>query len=220
MTADARPQVRVVIVDDHQMFADSLARLLGDDPEIAVMATASSVADGLAAVERHDPDVVLLDHHLPDGTGLDAIAAIGAERPWVRMVMLTGALDDEVLVAAIDAGCSGFLTKDHAAEEVIRAVRAAAAGEVLVPPALLARLLPRRAPQARRVGDDLTPREMEVLQRLVAGAATKAIAADLHLSVNTVRNHVQQVLVKLGAHSKLEAVATAVREGVVRRPGL
>lgn len=216
---DPRPQVRVLLVDDHQMFADSLTRLLEDDPEIRVVATAGTVAEGVAAARRCQPEVVLLDQHLPDGTGLAAAAALRAEVPEVRIVMLTGELDDRVLVDAIEAGCSGFLTKAHAAHEVVAAVRAAAAGQVLVPPELLARLLPRIDGSRRGLGDDLSAREREVLVLLVRGTATKAIAAELHLSVNTVRNHIQQVLGKLGAHSKLEAVAIALREGVVARPG-
>jgi len=123
-----------------------------------------------------------------------------------------------VLLGAIDAGCSGFLTKDRAAGEVARAVRAAASGEALISPAQLARLLPRLSSKKTEVGTDLTRRELELLTHLARGSSNKAIAADLHLSLNTVRNYVQSVLTKLDAHSKLEAVATAVREGIIDYP--
>lgn len=210
--------IRVVVIDDHRMFAESLARLLSDEPDIEVVATEGDGMTGLRAVERHDPRVVLLDNQLPGQAGVEVAREIRAVRPDTMVVMLTGAVDDRVLLAAIDAGCSGFLTKDHASSAVAEAVRAAAQGEVLIPPALLARLLPQLNRAHRGVGSDLSARELEVLELLATGASNKAIAAELSLSVNTVRNHVQQVLVKLDAHSKLEAVATAVREGIVRYP--
>jgi DNA-binding NarL/FixJ family response regulator len=138
--------------------------------------------------------------------------------PSSMVVMLTGAEDDRVLLGAIDAGCSGFLTKDRAASEVARAVRAAASGEALISPAQLARLLPRLSSKRTEVGTDLTRRELELLIHLARGSSNKTIAAELHLSLNTVRNYVQSVLTKLGAHSKLEAVSTAVREGIIDYP--
>jgi DNA-binding NarL/FixJ family response regulator len=210
--------VRVIIIDDHRMFAESLARLLSDEPDIDVVATEGDGTAGLAAVERYAPRVVLLDNQLPGRAGVEVARDIRASRPDTMVVMLTGALDDRVLVAAIDAGCSGFLTKGHASAAVADAVRSAAQGDVLIPPELLARLLPQLNRAHRGLGSDLSPRELEILELLATGASNKAIAADLSLSVNTVRNHVQQILVKLDAHSKLEAVATAVREGIVRYP--
>ena len=121
-------------------------------------------------------------------------------------------------MGAIDAGCSGFLTKDRAAAEVAEAVRATAAGEALISPSLLARLLPKLNRTPRAIGADLTDRELEILSLLARGWNNKLIAGELYLSVNTVRNYVQSVLTKLGAHSKLEAVSTAVREGIVSFP--
>lgn len=208
----------VVIVDDHRMFAESLGRLLGLEPDIEVAATIAEAAGVAAAIERHRPQVVLLDNGLPDASGTEVARQIKEQAPTTMVVMITGSGDDRVLLAAIDAGCSGFLTKDRAAGEVAQAVRHAAAGEVVIPPVLLARLLPQMNRAHRGVGADLSPRELEVLELLATGAANKAIAQQLFLSVNTVRNHVQQILQKLDAHSKLEAVATAVREGIISYP--
>ena len=207
--------IRVVLVDDHRLFADGLARLLGDESDIDVVAVVEEACGVLDTVARVDPHVVLLDHHLPGGDGIEIARAVKTLRPDIAVVMLTGTAEDRVLVAAIDAGCSGFLTKDRRPSEVADAVRAAAAGEVVMQPALLARLLPQLHRSHRAVGSDLTRRELEVLQLLVSGAANKEIATALHLSVNTIRNHVQAILTKLGAHSKLEAVATAVSLGIV-----
>ena len=189
--SDGEP-IRVVIIDDHRMFAESLGRLLSDQSDIEVVATVGDGDAGLEAVRRHQPRVVLLDNVLPGRTGVEGAADIREALPDTMVVMLTGAVDDRVLLGAIDVGCSGVLTKDHAAAQLNRAHRG--------------------------LGSDLSNRELEVLDLLATGAANKEIATSLSLSVNTVRNHVQQVLVKLGAHSKLEAVATAVREGIIRYP--
>ncbi|HZJ04925.1 MAG TPA: response regulator transcription factor, partial [Nocardioidaceae bacterium] len=134
------------------------------------------------------------------------------------IVMLTGDADDQVLLSAIEAGCSGFFTKDRASNEVADAVRGAAAGEALISSEQLIRLLPRLNRSYQPPGADLTERELEVLNLLANGTTNKVIAAELFLSVNTIRNHVQSILTKLDAHSKLEAVATAVRQGVIVYP--
>lgn len=217
---DDAPQatVGVLIVDDHRMFAESLARLLSDEPGIEVLGVAATGADAVSLVSRLRPRVVLMDYQLPDRDGVAVTAELRRENPGVMVVMLTGSTDDRVLLSAIDAGCSGFLTKDRAAAEVADAVRAAAVGEALISPALLARLLPKLNRTHRTIGEDLSDREREILVFLARGWSNKAIAADLFLSVNTIRNHVQSILTKLGCHSKLEAVATAVREGIVDYP--
>jgi DNA-binding NarL/FixJ family response regulator len=217
MSGDDRP-VSVLIIDDHRMFAESLARLLADDKGIAVVGTAASGAEGIELAAHLLPNVVLVDYQLPDTDGVAIAAAIKRGNPASMVVMLTASTDDRVLLAAIDAACSGFLTKDQAAGEVAEAVRAAAAGEALISPALLARLLPKINRIQPRLGSDLTEREREILELLARGWTNKVIAAELHLSVNTIRNYVQYVLTKLGAHSKLEAVSTAVREGIIDYP--
>ena len=210
--------VGVLIVDDHRMFSESLARLLADEEGIAVLGVAATGADAVEMVNRLHPKVVLMDYQLPDQDGVSVTTAIRRENPSVMVVMLTGSTEDRVLLAAIDAGCSGFLTKDRAAAEVVHAVRAAAVGEALISPALLTRLLPKLNRTQRTLGEDLSDREREVLGFLARGMTNKVIAAELFLSVNTIRNHVQSVLAKLGAHSKLEAVSTAVREGIIGYP--
>ncbi len=216
--AEAPAVVRVLIVDDHLMFAESLGRLLEDEQPIHIVGAAATGAEALELCRELDPDVVLVDFQLPDMSGVEVATQVKQRSPKTMVVMLTASTDDRVLLAAIDAGCSGFLTKDRTAAEVAEAVRAAAAGEALISPAQLARLLPKLSRTHRAVGADLTDRERELLQHLAGGKTNKAIAADLHLSVNTVRNYVQSVLTKLNAHSKLEAVSTAVREGIIDYP--
>jgi DNA-binding NarL/FixJ family response regulator len=210
--------IRVLLVDDHQMFAESLARLLLDEGDIDVLGVATSGAAALSMAASLAPRVVLVDYQIPDQNGVSIAAELKRRDPETMVVMLTGSTDDRVLVAAIDAGCSGFLTKDRAAGEVAETVRVAAAGEAVISPALLARLLPRLNRTHRTLGSDLTDREIEILTLLAAGTPNKTIAGQLHLSLNTVRNYIQSILTKLNAHSKLEAVSTAVREGIVDYP--
>ncbi len=211
-------EVRVVIVDDHQMFAESLRHLLSSDAELEVAGIAASGAAGLELVRQTQPDVALVDYRLPDQDGVALTGAIHEHLPDVHVVILTGLSDERVLLAAIEAGVSGFLTKDRAADDVIEAVKAAAAGEALIPPATLGRLLPHLSRSDDGIGADLTARERQLLERVAEGGTNKAIARELHLSVNTVRNYMQALLTKLGAHSKLEAVAIATRAGLLAPP--
>jgi DNA-binding NarL/FixJ family response regulator len=211
--------VTVLIIDDERMFAESLARLLADESDISVVGVASSGAEGIKIAEALQPRVVLVDYQLPDRDGVAVMVDLKLQDPETKVVMITGSGDDRVLLAAIEAGCSGFLTKTRAASEVATAVRAAAGGEALISPELLSRLLPRLNRSHRNLGDDLTDREIAVLRLLTMGLTNRAVATELHLSVNTIRNYVQSILNKLGAHSKLEAVSTAVRQGIVEYPG-
>jgi DNA-binding NarL/FixJ family response regulator len=207
-------RIAVLVVEDHTMVAQGLLALLDGEDGIEAVGHASTLATAYDAVRELEPDVVLMDFRLPDGDGVSAARRIRDEHEDVQVVMLTGAGDDSVLAAAVDAGCAGFVTKDGRVDEVVRAIRAAAAGEVSIPSerlgALLANLSRRRHPPS-----GLSTRELEVLQLLATGASTSEIVDLLVLSPHTVRNHVRNILAKLGAHSKLEAVAIAAREGIV-----
>jgi len=209
------PVVRVLIVDDHQMFASSLAHALKAEPGVLVTGQAASLSEARALVVSSAPDVVLLDHRLPDGDGVGALSDLRELRPSARVLVLTAAASDRVLVAAMEAGAAGFISKTQQLEDVIEGVRAAAQGESVVSPKLLARLLPRLQRQGRVPGADLTDREREILDLLADGLSNADIAAQLTLSVHTVRNHVANMSAKLGAHSKLEVLAIAVRDGLV-----
>lgn len=210
--------IRVLVVDDHQLLTQALFAALDGEDGIEVVGAAGSVEEGCSLAASRLPDVVLMDHRLPDGNGVEAARAIRAERPDTKVVMLTATTDDEVLVAAIEAGCSGYITKHRSVAELVAAVRSAHAGEVLISPAMLARLLPKLRPQPRGVAE-LSVREREVLTLVAEAMTTPDIAKALYLSQHTVRNHIQNILNKLGAHSKLEAVATAIRTGLIRYPG-
>jgi DNA-binding NarL/FixJ family response regulator len=198
------------------MVVQALSRTLSAQPDFDMVGNATTVEDAVAAARKHQPDVILMDYELPDGTGVEAAERIRSESPDIKVVMVTSHTDDAVLVRAIEAGCSGYITKHEVVEEIVSAVRAAHAGEALISPDMLARLLPKLRPKPRTTGGDLTAREIEVLKLLAEGLSNQAIADRLVISLHTVRHHVQSVISKLNAHSKLEAVATAAREGLIR----
>ena len=210
--------IRVVIVEDHVMVAEGIVALLESAPDIEVVGVAGTVEDGFRFVDSRQPHVALIDYRLPDGDGIELTRAIKARWADVQVVMVTGEEGPGLLNQAIDVGCSGFIGKGRDITMVIDAIRAAAQGEAVIPPDLLARLLPRLRGAETQFGADLTAREREVLQALALGRTTKQIADELFISVVTVRNHVQNVLSKLDAHSKLEAVTIALREGLVEAP--
>jgi DNA-binding NarL/FixJ family response regulator len=208
-------KIRVVIVDDHMMVAEGLARIVSAESDFELVGLASTVAQALALVELESPDVVLMDYHLPDGDGAEATEKILAKLPETKVVMLSGVGSNELLARAIESGCSGLLGKDRPGEDVVAAIRSASRGESVMRLDDLAGLLGRLRNTQQASAQFLSARELEVLRLLAKGHSTEAIAKELYLSIHTVRNHVSNILSKLGAHSKLEAVALAARDGIV-----
>lgn len=210
---------RLLIVDDHSMFADSLSMALSTESDMTVVGTAPTLARARAMIVSEAPDVVLLDHRLPDGLGVDSIHELKELRPSAKIVVLTAVAEDAMLVTATEAGCAGFILKTSPLDELVAAVRTAAAGEIMVSSELLARLLNRLHHRDDEPAHDLTGREREILALIAEGLTNGAIAKRLFISVNTVRNHVQNILAKLDAHSKLEALSIAIRDGLIDPPG-
>jgi len=213
--AQASQVTRVLVVDDHEILAASLRSVLDAEPDLQCVGTAGSLERARALVPRTAPDVLLLDHRLPDGDGVSAIGELRALRPRLQVVVLTASTADSVLVSAVEAGAAGFISKTGSLDELTSAVRAAAAGESVISPDLLVRLLPRLRRNGRPGHQELTPREVEVLHLLAEGLSNAAIAQRLVVSVYTVRNHVANISTKLGAHSKLEILSVAVRDGLL-----
>jgi DNA-binding NarL/FixJ family response regulator len=214
--------IRVLLVDDHQLLTDALAGLLRRESDIAVMGIAANVREAKAAASS-EMDVVLMDYRLPDGTGADATRAIKARWPSTKVIMLSAITDDETVLDSIRAGVDGYLTKDRASEDVVKAVRAAHAGDILLPRALVFEIaqrvaLSRRDVSSRKTLELLTPRELQVLNALAEGLSTGEICDRLIIAPNTLRTHVQNIMTKMRVHSKLEAVAFAIRHKLVDIP--
>ena len=202
----------VMIIDDHQVFAELLGEVLVSRG-LDLIGIHSSLADGMAAIADRAPDLVILDHRLPGDTGASSIRALKRRSPSTRVLMLTAADERAVLLEAMNAGCDGFVTKRQDIGEVMAAVAAVLRGDTPISPDMAGALIGRRPGP---LGGDLTPRESDVLQLIGAGRSNQQAADELGISVNTVRNHVQHILAKLGAHSQLEAVAIASRMGLLR----
>lgn len=208
--------IRVLIVDDHAMVAEGLRDALEAHEDMEVVGGAGTAARAEELAGELQPDVVVMDYRLPDGDGAATAKRIRAGKGGPAVVMVTASDHDSVVAAAVEAGCSGYVTKDRAVREVVAAVRTAARGGLTFPVEALARLVP--GADERGMSNALSPRELEVLQLVAAGRSTDDIAAELVLSPHTVRNHIQRTLRKLGAHSKMEAVSTAVQHGIIDYP--
>jgi DNA-binding NarL/FixJ family response regulator len=211
-TVTPRSAPTVLLVDDHQIFGELLGEALAANG-MKIVGLCGTLAEALDAVAATLPDVVVLDHNLPAGSGAGGVAAMKRRAPRTRVLMLTATEQRSVLQEAMDAGCDGFVTKRHSVATVIAAVEAVLRGETPISPDVAGGLIGRRS---LSVGGDLTRREADILQLIGAGLSNHDIAEELRISVNTVRNHVQRVLTKLDAHSKLEAVAIAARNGLLR----
>src|SRR5690242_160037 len=179
-----------------------------------VVGNVGTVAEIADAAAQLDPDVVLLDFRLPDGTGPDAAAAIRTIRPAAKMIFLTREDTDAARFAAVQSGASAFVHKSKAAAEVVATIRDVARGKVLITPRTIATLLAKRRDIEAQL-DRLTPREKEVLRLMAAGHSSRAIAQQLHISYTTVRTHIRGLGMKLAVHSKLEAIVKARELGLV-----
>lgn len=208
--------VRTLIVEDHPMVAEGFARLLSDQDDIEVVGIASSVEDGFRRARADRPDVVVLDQTLPGGRGTDLAVRILEVVPDLAVVIVSGLAEEALVADVVDAGCAGLVSKVKAGSELVRAVRAAAGGETFLSAEAVRHLGARRS--GRYPGSDLSPREIEVLQCLADGLSNQAIGQRLFLSPNTVGNHLQRIMLKLDAHSKLEALVVALRYGLVDPP--
>lgn len=213
---DSGDVVRVVVVDDHVLYRRGLEMVLGTEEDLRIVGEAANGVDAVEEVERTRPDVVLMDIRMPGGDGIEACRQIRERGLAARVVMITTSEDEEDLVAALRAGAKGYLLKDAPAEQIINGIRAVHAGESLLSPALTSTLLAEftalvGGQQERDPGASLTEREREVLGVLGEGLTNKEIAARLFISENTVKNHVHNLLEKLGLHSRTEAALFAVR---------
>lgn len=211
---DGDEPTRVLIVEDHRVVAEGLAALINDQADMKVVGNVGSVAESAEAASQLDPEIVLLDFRLPDGTAPDAAAAIRSIQPTAKMIFLTREDSDAARFAAVQSGASAFIHKSRAAAEVVAAIRDVARGKMLITPRTIATLLNKRRDFDAQL-ERLTPREREVLRLMAGGHSSRAIAAELGISYTTVRTHIRSLGSKLAVHSKLEAIIRARELGLI-----
>jgi DNA-binding NarL/FixJ family response regulator len=212
--------VRVLLASGHALFCQAVGAALRAEPDFDVLGEALDGLEAVGVAARTEPDVAVLDVDLPTCGIVQATALIRERVPGCRVMVLADAEDEELLVDVVDAGASGYMIKGTPLTELMEALRALDHGEAAIPVRMLGGLLDRLTWKRRQDGGPpllsrLTPREREVLALLVEGGDNGSIARALVISPQTARTHIQNVMVKLGAHSRLEAVALALREGIL-----
>ncbi len=219
---DGGPVTRVLVVEDERALASALEVAIDVQSDLDCVGTAASIADALPLVATRHPDVVLMDIHLPGTSGIEGTRQIKVARPQTRVVILTGDASPDLFTAAAEAGAAGFLSKETAFPDILDAIRAPADERMLVEPPTLHSLLTgverRQPPRDQENWAGLTVRELEVLNLMGHGLDPATIARRLVVSVHTARGHVKNVMMKLGAHSQLEAVVIATRTGLLAPP--
>jgi len=204
--------IRILIADDHPVVREGLAGMLAGQSDFEVIGMVEDGNTAVALYHKLSPDVTLMDLQMPDLDGVGAIEAIKVDNPSANILVLTTYDSDIDILRAIEAGATGYLLKDTPREELFRAIRAAAAGESILAPAVAARLMTRmRAPAE----ENLSAREIEVLQLVAKGKSNKEVAKALHISTATVKTHLIHIYNKLGVDDRTAAVTTAIEKGII-----
>jgi DNA-binding NarL/FixJ family response regulator len=207
--------IRVVIADDHNVVRKGIRELLSDEDDITVVGEARNGHEAVDLALALTPDVVVMDIAMPELSGVEATRRIRAAAPGVRVLVLTAYADDPYIYSLLDAGATGYILKTAESREIVRAVRATAAGQSALDPAVAPRLI-ARITQPSSKGDTLTERELDVLRLAARGLTNKQIGADLQISDRTVQNHLANIYAKLGVASRTEAVTAALQRGLIK----
>jgi len=204
--------MRILLVEDHLLFQESLGRLLDSQPDMTVVGGAASVQEALIKARKFKPDIILMDFTLPDGTGVDAAGMILSEQPAIKIVFLTIHEEDENLFAAIRQGAQGYLPKNLTSSLLLEYLRGLERGEMAIQPKYSTRIikefsqLPPREDLTSEAASKLTRRQLEILRELKSGATNRQIAVRLVISEQTVKNHVSRILAKLNVRSRHELI--------------
>lgn len=206
--------IRILVVDDHPLFRQGVINSIYDEPGLSVVGEADTCAGAIEKARDKLPEVVLLDLKLPDGSGLDVVAALQTECPYSKVVVLTAVEDEDALLEALKLGARGYLVKGISASELVRVVRAVAAGETYVSPSMAGRLLREMSsphqgrPHPAGMGD-LTAREKAILELVANGLTNREIAEHLYLSEKTVKHYMTNILQKLQVRNRVQAALLA-----------
>lgn len=222
----ALPPIRILVVDDHTLFRRGLTALLSRDPQFQVVADAADAGEAQRRALELQPDLILLDNHLPGVNGVDALPALREAVPAVRVLMLTVSEDEHDLAAALRAGASGYLLKNMEGEALAAAIRQAMRGEHVIAAEMTGKLVAAYRDAATPATDNtqaapasplatLSPRELDILRGIARGESNKEIARTLGIAETTVKVHVQHVLRKLGVSSRVQAAVVATSQGLV-----
>ena len=206
-------EITVLVVDDHPVVRDGLHGMLEGRPDIQVVGEAVNGREGVEMALRLEPDVILMDLRMPVMDGVAAIKAILEEQPAAKILVLTTYDSDEDIVRAMEAGATGYLLKDSPRHELFRGVRASARGESVLAPTVAARLMDyMRSPEE----ETLSPREVAVLSLVAQGASNREVGEELHISVATVKTHLNHIYAKLGVDNRTAAVTAALERRIIR----
>ncbi len=208
--------IRVMVVDDHEMVRKGLISYLLTEPDIELVAEASSGREAVRIAREKRPDVILMDLIMEDGNGIEATKEILSFYPECKIIIITSFYDDEQVFPAIEAGALSYLLKTARADEVISAIRKAMKGETVIEPKVANKMLNRLRPKERMPHDDLTEREMEVLMLIAEGMTNQEISEELFIGIKTVKTHVSNILNKLNVQDRTQAAIYANRHGLVR----